>query len=127
MNTTLHSNWTRGFVAALAFAACGSVATVALAQNVTAQNVAERVTAARTGQEHEALASFFKGQAASAGEKVKEHETMLASWQKTTSGRSIVVMRQHCQDAITSYKKLQKDYEAMANEQEKLAKEAGGK
>jgi len=127
MNTTIRSNWTRGFVAALAFTACSSVAAATLAQGVTDQNVAERVAAAKTAQEHEALATFFKGEAAAAGDKVKEHESMLASWQKTTSGRSIVVMRQHCQNAITSYKRLQKDYQAMAEEQEKLAKEAGGK
>lgn len=125
MNTT--TNWTRGFLAAVAFAALSSIAAVAIADDVTDQNVAERIAAAKTPQEHEAIATFFKGQAAAAGEKVKEHQGMLASWKKATSGRSLNVMRQHCEDAITSYKKLQKDYEALADEHEKMAKKAGGK
>jgi len=111
----------------MAFVAVSSLATVTLAQDVTEQNVADRVASAKTAQDHEALATFFKGQAATAGEKLKEHEAMLGTWKKTTSGRSLNVMRQHCEDAIASYKKLQKDYEAMATEQEKMAKKAGGK
>ena len=125
MNT--HTNWTRGFLAAVAFAALSSIAVVAIADEVTEQNVAERIAAAKTPQEHEAIATFFKGQAAAAGEKAKEHEAMLGSWKKSTSGRSLNVMRQHCEDAIASYKKLQKDYEALADEHEKMAKKAAGK
>lgn len=126
MTTMSRSSWARGFLAAFAFVAVSSLATVTLAQDITDQNVADRVASAKTAQDHEAIATFFKGQAATAGEKVKEHEAMLGSW-KNASGRSMNVMRQHCEDAITSYKKLQKDYTAMAAEQEKLAKKAGGK
>ena len=64
----------------------------------------------------EPTAAFLKDQAATAGEKVKEHEAMLASWTKNTPGVSLEVMRRHCKDAIASFKKLQKDYEALAQE-----------
>jgi hypothetical protein len=124
MITMLGSNRMRGLMAAVALVAVSSLATVAPAQDVTEGNVAERVAAAKTAPEHEAIAAFFKAQATAAGDKVKEHEAMLASWEKGTSGRSLSVMRQHCQDAIASYKKLQKDYTAMAAEQETLAKKA---
>lgn len=126
MTTNSRSSWARGLSVAFALVAVSSLATVALAQDVTEQNVADRVTSAKTAQDHEAIATFFKGEATKAGEKLKEHEAMLGSW-KTTSGRSLNVMKQHCEDAIASYKKLQKDYTAMAAEQEKLAKKAGGK
>jgi hypothetical protein len=126
MTTKSHSSWARGFLAAFALVAVSGLATVTLAQDVTDQNVADRVASAKTAQDHEAIATFFKAQAATAGEKVKEHEAMLGSW-KTTSGRSLNVMKQHCEDAIASFKKLQKDYAAMAAEQEKMAKKAGGK
>ncbi len=119
-----YMNWKRGLLAATAFVALSSLAVVATAEDVTEQNVAERVATAKTAPEHEAIAAFFKAQATAAGDKVKEHEAMLASWEKGTSGRSLNVMRQHCQDAIASYKKLQKDYTAMAAEQETLAKKA---
>lgn len=122
MNT--YTNCKRGFLAALALAALSSLVAVAIAEDITDQNVAERVTTAKTAPEHDAIAAFFKAQATAAGDKVKEHEAMLATWEKGTSGRSIIVMRQHCQDAIASYKKLQKDYAAMAAEQEALAKKA---
>jgi len=119
-----YTNCKRGFLAALALAALSSLAAVAIAEDITDQNVAERVATAKTAPEHDAIAAFFKAQATAAGDKVKEHEAMLATWEKGTSGRSIIVMRQHCQDAIASYKKLQKDYAAMAAEQEALAKKA---
>ena len=47
-------------------------------------------------------------------EKVKLHEAMLTSWEKTVSGRSLENMRKHCNDVIASARKAQKAYEAMA-------------
>jgi hypothetical protein len=127
MTTRSRSSWARGFLAALALVTVGSVSIAALAQDVTEQNVADRVATAKTAQDHEAIATFFKGQAAEAGKQAREHEVMLGKWKTTTSGRGLIAMRQHCEANIASYKKLEKDYEAMAAEEEKLAKKAGGK
>ena len=127
MTTMSRSSWTRGFLAAVAFVAVSSLAIVTLAQDVTEQNVAERVASAKTAQDHEAIATFFKAQAAKAGEQAKEHEAMVGTWKATTAGRGLYAMRQHCEANIASYKKLQKDYEAMAAEEEKMAKKAGAK
>ena len=127
MTTMSRSSWARGSLAAFTLVAVSSLTTVALAQDVTEQNVAERVASAKTAQDHQALATFFKGQAATAGEKVKEHQAMLGTWKETTSGRGLIAMRQHCEANIASYKKLQKDYQAMAAEEEKMAKKAGTK
>ncbi len=120
-------NLTRGPLIALAFAVLTTGAAVAVAADVTDQNVAERIASAKTAEDHHALAAYFKGQAAAAAGKVKEHEAMLASWQKTTAGGSLEVMRQHCKSAIAAQKKLQKDYEALAEAQEQAAKKAGAK
>lgn len=120
-------NWKRGVLMALAFAAWCSVATVALAEEVTDQNVAERIATMKTPQDHEAIAAFFKGKASAEAAAVKEHEAMLASWKKSTAGRSLITMTNHCESAIAAHKKLQKDYEALAAEHEEMAKEAAGK
>jgi len=114
----------RGLLATLAFAALSSLAAPAIADEVTEQNVAERIATMKTPQDHEAIAAFFKAQAAAEGVKVKEHETMLASWKKTVAGRSLVNMIQHCESALAAHKKLQKDYEAMAAAHVTMAHEA---
>jgi hypothetical protein len=119
--------WKRGFLTALAFAALSSVAAMAIADEVTESNVADRIAAAKTAQDHDAVAKFFRSEATAAGEKVKLHEAMLGSWTKSVAGKSLEQMRRHCQDIIAASKKVQKDYEALANEHEKLAKHAGGK
>lgn len=93
-------------------------ATQALAADtVTDANVAEAIAAAKTPQDHEALAAYFRAQAAAQGEKVKLHEAMLKSWDKIVSGNSLVHMRQHCNDLIASSRKMQKAHEAMAEMQ----------
>jgi hypothetical protein len=120
-------NWTTAAFAALAFLALSTVPTRVTAQEVTEQNVAERIATMKTPQDHEAIAAFFKAQAAAAGEQVKEHEAMLASWKKSISGHSLVTMTQHCEGLIASYKKLQKDYEALAEAHYKMGKAAAGK
>ena len=120
-------NWKGVAFAALAFLALSTVPVAATAQEVTEQNVAERIATMKTKQDHEAIAAFFKAQAAKAGEEVKTHEAMLASWKKSIMGHSLVTMTQHCEGLIASYKKLQKDYEAMAAEHLKMAQAAAGK
>jgi hypothetical protein len=90
---------------------------------ITDQNVAERVASAKTAADHQALATFFQAQAAAAGEKVKEHEAMAAT-SKQLGGKPAQSWAQHCSSLIRSYKTAQKDYEALALEQEKLAKGA---
>ena len=127
MTTMSRSSWARGFLAAFAFVAVSSLATVVLAQDVTEENVADRVASAKTAQDHEAIATFFKGQAEAARKQAMEHEAMVSKWNTTTAGHSLVAMRQHCEGNIAAYKKLQKDYEGMAIEEEKMAKKAGGK
>jgi hypothetical protein len=119
--------WTTGAFATLAFCALSTAPTFVSAQEVTEANVAERIATMKTQQDHEAIAAYFKKQAAAAAEQVKEHEAMLASWKKTVSGRSLVNMQRHCEGLISAYKKIQKDDEALAQLHENMAKAAAGK
>ena len=87
------------------------------ADTITDANVADAIAAAKTPQDHEAIATYFRAQAAAQGEKVKLHEAMLKSWEKTVRGKSLEHMRRHCNDLIASTRKMQKAYEAMAEMQ----------
>ena len=90
---------------------------------MTADNVAQLVAEAKTPEEHEALATYFRGEAAANAAKVKQHEAMIASYKKT-GGRPYQLWKQHCDTLIHSYRQAQQENEKLAAEHEKLAKEA---
>ena len=84
------------------------------AEGISAGNVAQEIAAATTAEDHQALADYFREQASAAAEKVKEHEAMLASYEKG-GGKPFANMKPHCQSLISSYKAEQKEYEALAD------------
>jgi hypothetical protein len=124
--TTNLAGKTRLIVAALTWAALtlAQAPAVSAADAVTDENVAERVASAQTAADHEALAAYFRAQAAAAGEKVKLHQNMLSSSAKKVAGKSWVSWEMHCQSLIRSYKNAQKEAEQLAADHERLAKEA---
>lgn len=93
------------------------------ADAVTDDNVAERVASAQTAADHEALAAYFRGEAAKAGEKAKVHEDMLNSLRKV-GGRTWPSWKTHCENLIKRFKEAQKDAQELAAEHERMAKEA---
>lgn len=95
------------------------------ADAVTEDTVAARVSAAKTAADHEAIAAYYRAQAAEDAKQVKHHEAMLKAYDNV-AGVSKEIMRQHCQRLITSYRQAQEAFEGLAAEQEKLAKAAGG-
>lgn len=92
---------------------------------VTEANVAQRVQAAKTAADHEALAAYFQAQSAAAAQKVKDHEAMLASFNQI-GGRPSQVWKTHCESLIKSFRTAAKDYQMLAQEQSTLAKDMGG-
>ncbi len=99
----------------------------AVAETITGANVGQMMAAAKTPADHEAMVVYFKGQAAIAAQKVKEHEAWLADLRKPGShgGKGALSFADHCESLIASYRKQQKDYEAMAALQQNLAEEMG--
>jgi hypothetical protein len=89
---------------------------------VTADTVAQRVATAKSAQNHEELAAYFRSQAAAMAADVKRHEAMLKSYDWVW-GVGKELMRNHCQTLIASDHKAQQAFEALAQEHEKLAKE----
>jgi hypothetical protein len=109
------------FTALLGF---GSLAPHVSAQ-ITDANVGQMMASAKTAAEHQALASYFKAQAAAAEQKVKEHEAWLADLKRAGGGgKAYANSLPHCETLIASYRKTQQSYLSMAAEEEKLAKSA---
>lgn len=91
---------------------------------VTEDTVAERIATAKTGADQEAIAAYYRAQAAEKAKQVKDHEAMLKSYDNV-AGVSKEIMRNHCETLIRTYRQAQKAFEGLAAEHEKLAKAAG--
>lgn len=88
---------------------------------ITEQNVAEKIAAAKTPADHQAIAAFYRSEAAEAAAKVKTHEAMMSSYR--TAGKPGEGLAAHCRTLIAQYTAAEKDYTHMAEEHEALAKE----
>jgi len=123
------TKWARAYALGLAAAMfvvlnLVSMPPLAAADTVTDANVVQLAASAKTAADHEALATYFRNQAAAAGEKVKVHEEVLAAVKKG-GGKASSSWKAHCKSLIAMYKDLQKEAESMAKEHESLAKKAG--
>ncbi len=96
------------------------------AAEITDANVVEMVGAAKTPEDHQALAAYFTAKAAQAGENAKMHETMLNSFQGGSKPQAAVLWKNHCNSLIRSFRSEQKDYQALAKEQETIASTLSG-
>lgn len=88
---------------------------------ITEENVIQKVGQAQTKADHQALATYFRSAAKEKAQAAATHREMLKSW-GSVSGKSKETMRSHCQALIDSFTREQKALEALAADQEKLAK-----
>ena len=110
-----------GYLVALVLAATVMVAwleSAARAEDITDDNVAAAVAAAKTPADHQALAAYFTTKAEAAQANIEKHEKMA----KAFSGKSQTVMSAHCESLVRSDKQLVKEYTALAKAQAALAK-----
>jgi hypothetical protein len=87
---------------------------IAPASDVKDADIAQKIAAASSPEDHQEIADYYRQQAAGAAEKAKGHEAMLESY-KRAGGRVYANMKQHCRSLIGSYKEEQKQYEALAD------------
>ena len=95
----------------------GAWAQAGAAGPVTDANVVERIAQAKTPAEHQAIALYYKAQAADAAAKVKEHEAMV----KAYGGTGSKTMNRHCETLLKTYRAQQKDLEGLAKDHEDMA------
>lgn len=90
---------------------------------VTDENLADKVVAATTPADHDALAVYFRGIAATNAKKVGEHEAMMTRM-IAAGGKPSATWQTHCKGLIAAYATAQKEAEELAAEHERLAKES---
>jgi hypothetical protein len=100
---------------------------VAVAETVTSENIAQRITDAKTPADHEAIAVFYRAQAAEADTKIKAHEKMKQSYRAfDKSSHYERWHRWYCDSLINSSRTTKNDYEALAEEHEHIAEALKG-
>ncbi len=122
----------RPWVARLGFIVLGlsilaaSTWRVASAAEITDQNVDQMLAAAKTPEDHQALAAYFTAKAAAAGEQAKTHERMLNALQGQSKPPAASMWRSHCNNLIRTFRNQQDDYKSLAKVQETIAKTLSG-
>ena len=121
MNAQLRSSRRFASVLLLGAVLAGSVA----AQTLPSTELLQRVEAARSQGDYEALATYYDQQAAASRGIAAEHRKMVKSYQgMIAGGRGAASMPAHCNAIASKNDGLAKDYEAMAAAYRQMAKQA---
>ena len=115
---TVMNQWKRALAVALIVSAWlgwgGAVARAADA--ITDDNVNQAISAAKTPEDHQALAAYFTSKAEAALANAKKHDDMAKSFAPSKS------MAAHCAALAANDRRQAKEYTAMAKAQDRLAK-----
>jgi hypothetical protein len=89
------------------------------------QDPVQRVEAARTSSDHQALATYYDQKAAAARASAAEHRKLGSSYAGNyAGGRGGTSMVAHCNAIVRSQESIAADYEAMAAAHRQLAGQA---
>ena len=95
------------------------------APSVPAPSLQQRIEAAHSRADHQALAAYFNGEAAVARAKAGEHRDMIKAYQKqVAAGHGNANMATHCNSLITGYENIAVDYERIAESHRQQAEQA---
>ena len=89
-------------------------------------NLEKAVTEAKTPADHEAIASYYEKEAATAKDKAAEHRRLAEIYRtQAASGRApLQPMGMHCQQLVQIYESAAADNAALAAAHRQMAKEA---
>lgn len=86
--------------------------------------IAQRIAEAKTAQDHEAIAAYYRLQASKAGAEIKLHEKMKDSYRFNSQHAPYMKShKRYCDSMIRAYTQIKEDDEALAEEHEQMAKE----
>lgn len=107
-----------------------SVQGVALAGQAQVDNadLAQKIEKAKTAQDHEALAAYYRLKAREADAQIKLHQKMRKAYMMP--GQHMPYRKPHmryCDNMIRSYTQIMQDDEALAEEHEQIARELSKK
>ena len=101
------------------------LASGASAQTVTAPDLMQKMEAARTRGDYEALATYYDQQATATRGIATEHRKMAKNFQgMIAGGRGGASMSAHCNAIVSKSDGLAKEYEAMAAGYRQMAQQA---
>jgi hypothetical protein len=124
----------RGITVGVTLAILALVAALSLpTQRIGAQqaekfDLEKAITGAKTPADHEAIASYYEKESATAKDKAAEH-SKLAQTYRTLSipGRMQFPMADHCQQLAQTYSSVAADNAALAEAHRQMAREAAQK
>ncbi|MEW5976400.1 MAG: hypothetical protein AB1898_11420 [Acidobacteriota bacterium] len=98
----------------------------AAAGAVTAKNLKQKITSAKTATDHKAIAAYYRAEAAKAQAKVTEHQEMAEVYRKAGFGTVSKTPNapgtiEHCNHLVKTYQSLAESLEMMAKEHEAMA------
>ena len=98
----------------------------AAAGSVTAKNLKQKITSAKTASDHKAIAAYYRAEAAKAQVKVTEHQEMTEAYRKAGFGTVSKTPNapgtiEHCNHLVKTYQSLAESLEMMAKEHEAMA------
>jgi hypothetical protein len=98
----------------------------AAAGAVTAKNLKQKITSAKTANDHKAIAAYYRAEAAKAQAKVSEHQEMAEVYRKAGFGTVSKTPNapgtiEHCNHLVKTYQSLAESLEMMAKEHEAMA------
>jgi hypothetical protein len=121
MNTDLKSSRHIASVLLLSVVLAGCASGPAM----TSTDLLQRIEAARTRSDHQALATHYDQQAAAARALAAEHRKMAASYQGMfAGGRGGASMPAHCNAIVRSQESIAAEYDGMAAGHRQMAEQA---
>ena len=107
-------------VACLALSGCANTA-----KPEPTLTLQQRVEAAHTRADHEALVTYYSGEAVTARAKAAEHRDMIKAYQKqVANGHGNANMETHCKSLIMGYEAMAADYDMLATSHRQMAEQA---
>ena len=94
--------------------------------SVTSKNLKEKITSAKTANDHKAIAAYYRAEAAKAQAKITEHQEMTEVYRKAGFGTvskspNAPGTIEHCNHLVKTYQSLAESLEMMAKEHEAMA------
>ena len=91
---------------------------------VPSPELQQRIEAARTRGDHEALASYYVREAAGARAIAAEHRKMAKTYQGTAMGGRGGSMFAHCNSIVRMYEGIAAEYDGLATDHRQMAERA---
>lgn len=111
------------FALALTLMLGAALAGCASEPTLTTAEMAQRIEAARTPADHEAIAAYYAKEAAAARSSSDSHRKMARAYQAQIGQRGGASMVAHCNAIVRSQEAIAADYEAMATTHRDLAQQ----